>query len=91
LRWRAGNNFIAGEWNLGNHYKWMGLVAMAEIVIMCIYFIMPFEPAAVPGNENFTWIAVNYAPILVGITLLILWVWWRLSVRKWFKGPIRTI
>jgi len=91
LRWRAGDSFNAGEWNLGKKYKWMNLVAIAEIVIMCIYFIMPFEPAAVPGNENFTWIAVNYAPILVGLTLLILWIWWRLSVRKWFKGPIKTI
>ena len=71
LRWRAGNNFIAGEWNLGKKYKWMNLVAMIEIVVMCFYFIMPFEPAAVPWNKNFTWVAVNYAPILLGITLII--------------------
>jgi amino acid transporter len=91
LRWRAGNNFIAGEWNLGNNYKWMNLIAIIEIVMMCFYFIMPFEPAAIPGNENFTWVAVNYAPVLLGFTLLILWVWWQLSVKKWFTGPRRTV
>ncbi|MES1219913.1 MAG: amino acid permease [Bacteroidota bacterium] len=91
LRWKAGNNFTPGEWNLGNSYKWMNLVAVIEIVVMCFYFVMPFEPAAIPGNENFTWVAVNYAPILLGITLVLLWVWWLLSVKKWFKGPIRTI
>ena len=91
LRWREGSKFKAGEWNLGKNYKWMNLVALFEIAVVCIYFILPFEPAAVPGNENFTWLAVNYAPILVGITLLFLWVWWHSSVKKWFKGPIRQL
>ena len=91
LRWRMGKKFIPGEWNLGNNYKWMNIAAMIEIVVMCVYFIMPFEPAAVPGNKEFTWLAVNYAPILVGFTLLFLWAWWHLSVKKWFTGPIKTI
>ena len=88
LRWKAGSNFIQGQWNLGNKYKWMNVIAMIEIVVVCIYFILPFEPAAVPGNKDFTWVAVNYAPLLVGFTLLILWIWWKLSVKHWFKGPI---
>lgn len=91
LRWRMGRAFSPGVWNIGNHYKWMNLIAVAEIVIICIYFILPFEPAAVPGNENFSWLAVNYAPILVGLTLLFLWIWWHLSVKKWFTGPVQTI
>ncbi|WP_153798191.1 amino acid permease [Foetidibacter luteolus] len=91
LRWRAGSRFNAGEWNLGKHYKWMAPVAMLEIIVVCIYFILPFEPSAVPGSENFTWLAVNYAPILVGLTLLFLWIWWHLSVKKWFKGPIKQL
>lgn len=91
LRWKVGNNFVQGAWNLGNKYKWMNLVAIAEIVIMCVYFIMPFEPAAVPGHKDFTWLAVNYAPILIGLTFLFLWIWWHLSVKKWFTGPVKTI
>lgn len=91
LRWRMGKKFIQGEWNLGNSYKWMNVAAMIEIVVMCIYFILPFEPSAVPGNKDFSWLAVNYAPILVGLTLLLLWIWWHLSVKKWFTGPIKTI
>ncbi len=91
LRWKAGNSFHEGKWTLGNKYKWMNLIAVAEIVIISIYFILPFEPAAVPGNKNFTWLAVNYAPILLGITLFVLWIWWKLSVKKWFTGPRRTI
>jgi len=91
LRWRAGNNFKPGAWTLGRHYKWMNILAILEILIISIYFILPFEPAAVPGDEHFSWVAVNYAPILVGLTLLALWIWWMLSVRKWFTGPKRTV
>ncbi len=91
LRWRAGDDFKAGQWNMGNKYKWMNLIALTEIVFITIYFILPFEPAAVPGNKDFTWVAVNYAPILVGLTLLILWIWWHVSVKKWFTGPKKTI
>jgi hypothetical protein len=69
----------------------MNLIAIVEILVISFYFMMPIEPAAVPGNKNFTWVAVNYAPLLVGITLLVLWVWWHLSVKNWFTGPKRTV
>jgi amino acid transporter len=87
LRWRAGSKFIPGPWTLGKKYKWMNLIAIIEILVISIYFIMPFEPAAVPGNENFSWLAVNYAPILVGSLFFTLWAWWHLSAKKRFTGP----
>jgi len=87
LRWRAGSKFIPGPWTLGKKYKWMNLIAIIEILVISIYFIMPFESAAVPGNENFSWLAVNYAPILVGTLFFTLWAWWHLSARKRFTGP----
>ncbi|PWT75241.1 MAG: amino acid permease [Bacteroidetes bacterium] len=91
LRWKMGQRFVPGAWSLGRKYKWMNLVAVLEIAVTSIYFLLPFEPAAVPGNKDFTWLAVNYAPILLGATLLVLWLWWNLSVKKWFRGPVRTI
>lgn len=91
LRWKAGDNFKVGEWNNGSKYKWMNLVATAEIAVISVYFILPFAPAGVPGNKDFTWTAVNYAPILTGSALIFLWIWWHLSVKKWFKGPVKTI
>ena len=91
LRWKHGENFQPGEWTNGKKYKWMNLVASAEIIIISIYFILPFTPAGMPGNKDFTWTAVNYAPILTGGTLLFLWAWWHLSVKNWFTGPKRTV
>jgi amino acid transporter len=91
LRWRQGDAFPQGSWNLGNHWKWMAPVACAEIVIISVYFVLPFTPAANPFNEAFSWKYVNYAPILTGGTLLALWIGWHVSAKKWFTGPKMTV
>jgi amino acid transporter len=91
LRWRMGDAFVPGAWNNGKKYKWMNLVAVIEIAIISIYFIMPFSPSAIPGTANFSWKFVNYAPILTIGSLILLAIWWQVSARKWFKGPKHTI
>ncbi len=91
LRWKMGDKFVGGQWTLGSKYKWMNLIAVIEIAVISIYFILPFTPTGIPGHKDFTWTAVNYAPILTFGALLILWIWWHMSVKKWFKGPVRTI
>jgi len=91
LRWKAGDNFETGGWNNGAKYKWMNPIAVAEIVIVSLYLMMPFVPGAVPGSESFDWKFVNYAPIVTLGVLLVITVWWQVSAKNWFKGPIRTI
>ncbi|KAA1395264.1 amino acid permease [Aeromicrobium ginsengisoli] len=91
LRWKMGASFVPGSWNNGSKYKWMNLVAVAEIAIISVYFILPFTPAAVPWNDDFSWKFVNYAPILTFGTLLALTIWWHVSAKKWFTGPKHTI
>ena len=91
LRLKAGDKFKVGVWNNGSKYKWMNTVAVAEIAIISVYFIMPFSPLGVPGAKDFNWTAVNYAPIVTGGALILLWIWWHLSVKKWFKGPISNL
>jgi amino acid transporter len=91
LRWRMGDAFQPGSWTNGKKYKWMNLVAVIEIGVISIYFILPFTPAGVPGNKDFAWSSVNYAPLLTIGTLLILTIWWQVSAKKWFTGPKHTI
>ena len=91
LRWRQGDAFPQGKWNLGTKWKWMAPVAVLEIAIISVYFILPFTPAANPLNDDFSWKFVNYAPILMGGTLLALWIGWHLSAKKWFTGPKMTV
>jgi amino acid transporter len=91
LRWRMGDAFEPGEWTLGSKYKWMNLVAVIEIAVISIYFILPFTPAGVPGNKDFSWSSVNYAPVLTFGTLIVLGIWWQVSAKKWFHGPKTNI
>jgi amino acid transporter len=89
LRWKARDRFTPGPWSLGRHYKWLNLVATAEIAIVSIYFILPTTPAGTPWRNGFTWKSANFAPVLTVGSLIILWLAWQFSVKNWFKGPIR--
>ncbi|WP_406673671.1 amino acid permease [Nonomuraea sp. N2-4H] len=91
LRLRMGEAFQPGPWTLGRAYKPLCWIACVEIVIVSVYFIMPFSPEGVPGNPEFTWTSVNYAPVAVGIVLIGIALWWALSARHWFTGPRRTV
>ena len=91
LRWRLGDDFEPGSWTNGSKYKWMNLIAVAEIAVICVYFVLPFTPAGVPFSDEFTWSSVNYAPVLTIGSLVVLAVWWRVSARRWFTGPKHTI
>ena len=48
----AGDAWEPGEWNLGNHYRWIGTVACLWVVFIAILFILPFTPTGVPWNDQ---------------------------------------
>ncbi len=91
LRWRHGENFDVGAWNNGNKYKWMNPIAVAEILIVSVYLMLPFVPGAVPFSDDFAWKFVNYAPIVSIGALVALSIWWSVSAKNWFTGPKHTI
>jgi amino acid transporter len=92
LRWRMGDAFEQGAWTNGSKYKWMNPIAVAEIVIVTLYLMMPSLPGGNPfSSSNFEWKFVNYAPIVTLGTLLLLTIWWFASARTWFTGPKHTI
>jgi amino acid transporter len=94
LRWRAGSKFVPGGWTLGNKYKWMCPVAVVEIAITSFIAILPTSSAGAPWYKGFGWGSmkfVNYTPLVVFGALLLLWIWWHASVKRWFKGPKTTI
>jgi amino acid transporter len=91
LRWRMGDAFEPGEWNNGRKYKWMNLFSTFWVGFITIIFCLPFTPAAVPWNDEFSWKAFNYAPLTVGVVLLVVGVWWKVSAHKHFTGTVRQI
>jgi amino acid transporter len=91
LRWKHGDRFEVGSWNNGSKYKWMNLVAVAEIIIVSLYLMMPAVAFGNPFHDGFSWKFVNYSPIVLLGSLLVLTVWWATSAKHWFKGPKHTI
>jgi amino acid transporter len=92
LRWRAGDAFQPGPWTLGSKYKWMNLIAVAEVVIVVIvYFNLPFSSSGVPWEDDFEWSLFNYTPVVTGGVFLAVGAWWLLRARHTFTGPRHTI
>jgi energy-converting hydrogenase Eha subunit A len=69
----------------------MNPIAVAEIIIVSGYLMLPFVPAANPFRDEFDWKFVNYAPVVTLGALLLLVIWWETSAKKWFTGPKHTI
>ena len=91
LRWRMGDEFQTGPWTLGRNYKWINLVAIIWVALCVIIFCLPFTPAAVPFSSTFSWSAVNYAPLVTIGVILAVTIWYLVSARHTFKGPVRTV
>lgn len=90
-RWKAGDSFEQGKWNVGNRYKWMAPVAIVEIIVTAVIAMFPTSLGGMPWDPSFEWKFVNYTPLLVGSVLILLFIYWHASVKHWFTGPIKQV
>ena len=90
-RWKAGDSFRPGGWTLGSRYRWMCVVAIAEIAITSLVALFPTSTGGAPWYPEFAWKYVNYTIIVVPVALILLWIYWHVSVKNWFTGPKTTI
>jgi amino acid transporter len=90
LRLRQGDAFEVGPWNLGRHYRWINRIAIVWVAIAVIVFILPFGPAGVPWFDEWDAPAANYTP-LVFVVLAAVWLWWKVSAKNKYTGPVRTL
>ncbi len=90
-RWRAGDSFQAGGWTLGRHYRYLAPIALIEIIVTSVIALFPTSLGGMPWDPGFAWKYVNYTPLLVGGVLILLWIFWHVSVKKWFTGPINQV
>lgn len=91
LRWRMKDKFPVGPWNLGKHYRWMDPVSFCYIWVLAIVFMMPLGKTAVWFTKDFSWADANYSPITFIGLMVIVGIWWLVSARKWYKGPVREV
>ena len=90
LRYRAGDSFEPGPWNLGSRYKVVNLLAIAFVVVVVYALDLPYTPAGLPWNDDFDTSVVNYTPLAIVIPL-IFGVWYLISAKNRYHGPVRTL
>jgi len=91
FRWRLGDKFTPGSWNLGTKYKWLAVVALIDVVLVTWMAFMPTSNLGVPWTTGFSMKYVNYTIIVFPAFLIFLWIYWHVSVKNWFTGPKQTI
>ncbi|KIM88000.1 hypothetical protein PILCRDRAFT_814677 [Piloderma croceum F 1598] len=78
------DDFVRGPFHLGKFSYPVALVAVMWIVFITVAFILPeINPV---NSQTF-----NYAVVAVGIVFIYSVVFWLISARKWYTGPIRQI
>jgi amino acid transporter len=80
---RLNPNFVHGVWHLGRYSAIIGWVAVVWVAFISILFMLPAISDWRTNPADF-----NYTPVVVLGSLILLTIWWLVSVRKWFKGPI---
>ena len=92
LRWRLGDAFQAGPWTLGRKYRWVNPIAFTWVGLCVIIFCLPVNnPAGVYFKTGFSWGSVNYAPLVTIVVMAAVTIWYVVSAKNTFKGPIRNI
>ncbi len=86
-RLRIGSAFVPGGWTLGPRYKVLAVLALIDIVIVSIVAFMPTSNLGAPWYSGFGWRYVNYTILVVPAAMILLWLYWHLSVKNWFTGP----
>jgi amino acid permease (GABA permease) len=82
LRLRLGKSFTPGPWNLGKWGRTVALVAVIWVFLSSILFMLP---------EQYPFLLVakfNFAPVALAVVLTIAAVWWFVTARRHFHGPI---
>jgi amino acid transporter len=80
---RLNPTFRPGVWNLGKYSAPIGWIAIVWVAFISVLFMLPTISDWRTNPADF-----NYTPVVVLGALILLTIWWFVSVRKWFKGPV---
>ena len=60
-------------------------------MIVVVYALdLPFTPTGLPWNDDFDATVVNYTPLAI-VVPLIFGVWYLISAKNKYQGPVRTL
>jgi len=90
LRLRKGDDFEPGPWTLGRRYRLVNILAIAFVILVVFALDLPYTPAGLPWNDDFEVSVVNYTPLAI-LVPLIFGVWYLISAKDHYQGPVRTL
>jgi hypothetical protein len=64
--------------------------AIIFVILVVISLDLPTVPAGVPWDSSFDASAVNYSPLVLVVGVIVA-IWWQVSAKNRYKGPVRTI
>lgn len=79
----ARHNFVHGEFNLGRFGPLIATISATWLLLTSVIMIFPLHYPVTAEN-------MNYAALIVGGIILIAIIFWMISARHWFVGPIRA-
>ncbi|KAK0184573.1 amino acid/polyamine transporter I [Armillaria mellea] len=83
-RFFGGQSFTPGPFSLGKASGPVAFVATTFMILMMIVFLFPAEPGPVAES-------MNYTVVVVGGIITLATVYYLISGRFWFTGPVVTI
>jgi amino acid transporter len=90
LRLRRGDAFEPGPWNLGARYRLVNILAIIFVIAVVYSLNLPYTPTGLPWHDDFEVSVVNYTPLAI-ILPLIFGLWYLVSAKDRYQGPIRTL
>ncbi|MGZ3617701.1 MAG: amino acid permease [Ktedonobacteraceae bacterium] len=73
--------FRTGPWHLGAWSRPIGWIAVIWVVFISVLFLLP---TATPITVS----DFNYTIVIVPGLFVVITIWWLVSARHWFKGPV---
>ena len=81
-------DFKTGPWHLGAWSRPIGWIAVIWVAFISVLFMLPtFNPASLAAGVS-PFATFNYTPVVVLGVIVLVTVWWLVSARHWFKGPV---
>ncbi|HEV2638526.1 MAG TPA: amino acid permease [Actinocrinis sp.] len=85
LRLKRGRGFVPDAgWNLKG---WGTKISVAAVVWVVLLDVLVCVPSATPITVD----SFNYTPVALGIVLILSQIWWFVSARRTFTGPVSDV
>jgi amino acid transporter len=88
---RLNKGFVRGPWHLGRGSAVIGWLAVAWVIVILFPLLGPqFYPFSIDssGHRHFLINAANWAPLVFIVVIGFAGIYWAVSAKNWFKGPV---